>query len=244
MTRPLPGPPVLGVVVPAHDEQDLLGGCLDALARAARWVADRAVVRTVVVLDACRDRTAAIARAHGVETLAVADHCVGSARDAGCAALLDGAGARPGWLATTDADSRVPPDWLLAQLEAWSRPADARVGAVYVEDWSEQAPGARHWFADVYDAAGDPHPHIHGANLGVRAEAYRACGGFRGLATGEDVALVAALDAGGFTMHRTRRSPVLTSGRRLARAKDGFAGRLVDLGSRTPDLDAGAQRAG
>ena len=38
MTRPLPVPelpglPVLGVVVPAHDEQDLLDGCLEALAR-------------------------------------------------------------------------------------------------------------------------------------------------------------------------------------------------------------------
>ena len=230
MTRPPPGSPVLGVVVPAHDEQDLLGGCLDALARAARWVSDRAVVRTLVVIDACRDRTLDVARAHGVETLAVGDRCVGRARDAGFAALLDGPGARPGWLATTDADSRVPPDWLLAQLEAWDRPADARVGAVYVEDWSE-APGARGWFADVYDAAGDPHPHVHGANLGVRPEAYRACGGFRGLATGEDVALVDALDAGGFAVHRTRRSPVLTSGRRIARAQNGFAGRLIDLGS-------------
>jgi glycosyltransferase involved in cell wall biosynthesis len=243
VTRPLPVPelpglPVLGVVVPAHDEQDLLGGCLDALARAARWVSDRAVVRTVVVLDACRDRTADVALAHGVETVMIAERRVGRARDAGCAALLDGPGPRPGWLATTDADSRVPPDWLLAQLEARDRPTDARVGAVYVEDWSEQAPGARHWFSDVYDAAGDPHPHVHGANLGVRAKAYRACGGFRGLATGEDVALVDALDASGYAVHRTRRSPVLTSGRRIARAQGGFAGRLVDLGS------ADTQRAG
>jgi glycosyltransferase involved in cell wall biosynthesis len=237
--------PVLGVVVPAHDEQDLLGACLDALARAARWVADRALVRTVVVLDACRDRTADVARAHGVETVTIGDHCVGRARDAGARALLDGGGRRAGWLATTDADSRVPPDWLLGQLESWARPADARVGAVYVEDWSEHAAGARHWFADVYDVAGDPHPHIHGANLGVRAAAYRACGGFAGLTTGEDVALVAALDAAGFAVHRTRRSPVLTSGRRIARAQEGFARRLADLdGASAVGADLGAQRAG
>lgn len=240
MTRPLPALPVLGVVVPAHDEQDLLGGCLDALARATRWVSDRAVVRTVVVLDACRDRTPDIARAHGVETVAIGDRCVGRARDAGARLLLDGPGPRVGWLATTDADSRVPPDWLLAQLEAWSRPADARVGAVYVEDWGEHGAGARHWFADVYDVAGDPHPHVHGANLGVRASAYRACGGFPAFTTGEDVALVGALDAGGFAVHRTRRSPVLTSGRRIARAQDGFAHRLTELDG----ADLGAQRAG
>lgn len=80
VTQPLP---TLGVVVPAHDEQELLGACLDALSRAARWVAEGAVVRTVVVLDACRDGTADVARAYGVEVLTVSVHGVGAARDAG-----------------------------------------------------------------------------------------------------------------------------------------------------------------
>jgi glycosyltransferase involved in cell wall biosynthesis len=225
VTRPLP---VLGVVVPAHDEADRVGDCLDAVARAARWVSDRALVRTLVVLDACGDATAEVARAHGIDTLAVDARCVGRARDAGCRALLGGhPGA--GWLATTDADSRVPPDWLLAQLEAWEAGAHARVGAVYLDDRDEHGPGARRWFHDVYDRAGDPHPHVHGANLGVRADAYGRCGGFAALTTGEDVALVTALDARGLTVTRTRRSPVLTSGRRVGRADDGFAGRLVEL---------------
>ncbi|MCD2197628.1 glycosyltransferase family 2 protein [Actinomycetospora endophytica] len=223
--------PVLGVVIPAHDEAELLGDCLEAVARAARWVSGRAVVRTLAVLDACADTTAEVASAHGVETLSVDVRCVGRARDAGCRELLDQRGPRPGWVATTDADSRVPPDWLLAQLEAWQRGADARVGAVYVDDWGDQGSGAQLWFRDVYDRAGDPHPHVHGANLGVSAEAYRRCGGFRGLPTGEDVALVDALGAGGFTVQRTRRSPVLTSARRVGRAADGFAGRLAELGS-------------
>jgi glycosyltransferase involved in cell wall biosynthesis len=227
VTRPLP---VLGVVIPAHDEAELLGDCLDGVARAARWVSDRALVRTLLVLDACSDASAEVARAHDVAALAVDARCVGRARDAGCRALLDGRRPRPGWLATTDADSRVPPDWLLAQLDADEAGADARVGAVYVDDWGEHALGARHWFRDVYDRAGDPHPHVHGANLGVRADAYELCGGFRGLPTGEDVALVAALDAGGFAVQRTRRSPVLTSARPVGRALDGFAGRLTELG--------------
>lgn len=225
-----PARPVLGVVVPAHDEQELLGGCLDALARAAQWVGDRAVVRTVVVLDDCRDRTANVARAHGVDTVTVADRRVGRARDAGCAALLAGPAPEPQWLATTDADSRVPPDWLLAQWRAWAGPADARVGIVHVDDWSEHDPATRNGFSQVYDAAGDPHPHVHGANLGVSTEAYRACGGFADLDSGEDVALVAAMERYGFTMHRTRRSPVLTSGRRIARAPGGFAECLAEMG--------------
>ncbi|MCD2186942.1 glycosyltransferase [Actinomycetospora soli] len=219
---------VLGVVVPVHDEEALLGGCLEALDRAARWVHGSASVRVVVVLDSCRDASREIAREHGAETIAVAARNVGVARDAGFRALLDGPGAVPDWIATTDADSRVPPDWLLAQLAAYGRGADARVGAVYVDDWDGHGRSTREWFRTVYDAAADPHPHVHGANLGVRREAYERCGGFRGLAVGEDVSLVAALDAGGL-VHRSRRSPVLTSGRRIARAAGGFATRLGEL---------------
>lgn len=228
MTRTLP---VLGVVIPAHDEADLLGDCLDALERATRWVGDRALVRPLVVLDACTDASAAVAGAHHVGTLTVDARCVGRARDAGCRALLDGHHPRPGWLATTDADSRVPPDWLLVQLEACETGADARVGTVYVDDWAEHGLAAPLWFRDVYDRVTDPHPHVHGANLGLRADAYRGCGGFGDLPTGEDHALVAALDAGGFTVHRTRRSPVRTSSRRIGRAANGFAARLTHLGT-------------
>ncbi|MDL5159869.1 glycosyltransferase [Actinomycetospora termitidis] len=220
---------VLGVVVPVHDEQELLGDCLDAISRAARWVRGRAAVRTLVVLDSCRDASREIARDRGVDQFAVAARNVGVARDAGVRTLIDGPGAVPDWIATTDADSQVPPDWLLAQLAAYDHGVDARVGAVYVDDWDGHGSSTRDWFRDVYDAADDPHPHVHGANLGVRREAYERCGGFAGLAVGEDVALVAALDAGGFTVHRSRRSPVLTSGRRIARAHGGFAARLGEL---------------
>lgn len=38
------------------------------------------------------------------------------------------------------------------------------------------------------------HPHVHGANLGVGSEPYRAAGGFPALAHGEDRALVATLE--------------------------------------------------
>ena len=52
---------LIGVVVPASNERQLIGACLDALARARthlRRHVDGVDVRTIVVLDSCTDGTA------------------------------------------------------------------------------------------------------------------------------------------------------------------------------------------
>lgn len=54
------------VLVPAHDEELLLPGCLESLQR-LRYPAERLDI--VVIADNCRDRTADIARAAGVQCL-------------------------------------------------------------------------------------------------------------------------------------------------------------------------------
>ena len=96
---------MIGMIVPAHNEEALLAPCLAALIDASRHedLAGEAV-RIVVVLDACNDFSGAIARAYGVETLTLKARNVGIARATG-ADLLLADGAR--WLAFTDADSRV-----------------------------------------------------------------------------------------------------------------------------------------
>ncbi|MDD7940304.1 glycosyltransferase [Actinomycetospora lutea] len=221
----------LGVVVPAHDEEDLLADCLAGLRHAAATVADRARVRVLVVADACSDRTEELARTHGADVLALAAHNVGRARAAGASALL-GAPDPVAWLATTDADSVVPPDWLAAQLAARGRGADAWVGTVEVVDWSGLPGAVPARYRAAYEAdhrPGDPHRHVHGASLGVAAPAYRAVGGFPALPTGEDVALVERLDRGGHRVVRDRRHPVVTSARTEGRAPGGFAGHLRGL---------------
>jgi glycosyltransferase involved in cell wall biosynthesis len=48
----------VGVIVPAHDEEELLPSCLASPRRAARALRGTHQVRLVVVADACRDRTA------------------------------------------------------------------------------------------------------------------------------------------------------------------------------------------
>jgi hypothetical protein len=70
------------------------------------------------------------------------------------------------------------------------------------------------------------HPHVHGANLGVRADAYRIAGGWHALQTAEDHDLWRRLCAAG--NHLSDASlQVITSGRRVGRAPLGFAGALA-----------------
>ncbi|MFL9858647.1 glycosyltransferase [Paraburkholderia madseniana] len=212
---------MIGAVVPAHNEEALLGCCLAALAVAARHAALAGeTVRIVVVFDACTDRSEAVASAVGVEVVSVAARNVGVARAAGAARLL-AAGAR--WLAFTDADSRVSPDWLAVQL---SLGVEAVCGSVCVDDWSAQPSAVREIFARVYRDA-DGHRHVHGANLGVCASAYRRAGGFPPFACSEDVALVERLIAIGAKVAWSAAPRVVTSARATARVRGGFGDTLA-----------------
>ena len=69
----------------------------------------------------------------------------------------------------------------------------------------------------------DGHLHVHGANMGFSARAYRDSGGFLPLMTGEDVALIAAIQASGAHVARLATPQVVTSARRHARAVHGFS---------------------
>jgi glycosyltransferase involved in cell wall biosynthesis len=220
-----PVPTRLAVVVPAHNEERLLPGCLRALA-AARAAVPAVRVDVFVVLDACTDRTAGIARAAGVRQVRLDARNVGRARAAGVLAAVR-AGVDGLWLASTDADSRVPPDWLRAQCRYAAAGAQVLAGTVRVADWTGWAAETRRAYERRY--AMRPHEHVHGANLGCLAEAYLAIGGFPPLHTGEDRALVAAARAAGLDVRHATDLPVATSARRRSRVRAGFAGHLRGL---------------
>lgn len=214
---------MIGVVVPAHNEQVLLPRCLRALQVAARHPdLGGEEVRIVIVLDSCTDATAAVAANHDVELLAVDARNVGIARAAGASALI-AAGAR--WLAFTDADSEVAPCWLARQTALGT---DAVCGVVTVDDWSGHSETARADY-DAHYVDAENHGHVHGANLGVSTTAYLSAGGFMPLRSSEDVALVDRLAAIGASIARTNTVRVRTSARRAARAPDGFADFLCKL---------------
>ncbi len=220
----------IGVVVPAHNEEELLPGCLAALRSAAAAV--DVPVHVLVVLDACTDGTAAATGRAAV--LAVWEYNVGAARWAGFAYLLQELGADRVWLATTDADTRVPQRWLADQLAHARRGVDAVAGMVSVADWSEHARITAERFQHIHPLIAG-HQHVHGANLGVSARAYLAVGGFARLPAHEDIALIAALKRTGHRVLHAADPPVITSARRHARAPAGFAGFLIQLADPDPD---------
>jgi len=212
---------MIAVVIPAHNEAELAGECvasIQAAAKAPELDGERVLV--VVVADSCSDDTARIAEAAGAIAIAVNCRNVGQARATGAARALD-AGAR--WLAFTDADTVVARDWLAAQLRLQ---ADAVCGTVAVDDWHDYGERMRIHYARSYEDR-DGHRHIHGANLGVCAHAYRRAGGFPPLQTSEDVALVNALIASGANVAWSAAPRVVTSARRNFRAPHGFGATLV-----------------
>lgn len=217
------------VVVPAHDEEQLIGECLTAL-RTATGRVDVPVTVTVV-LDACSDDTASICARHGAGTIAVRWRNVGAARASGFA----GARNTPDlWLTTTDADTQVDPDWLAAQIRLADGGADVVLGVIDVEDWSPQPPGTAAAFVQLYDGtirgSTGPHRHVHGASFGVRASTYRRAGGFAPMAVGEDHDLARRLEAApDVTLIRSTAVRATTSARRDPRAAGGFGDLLATL---------------
>jgi hypothetical protein len=242
MGRPNPqaelGPVRFGVVIPVHNEDQLVGRALASLGRAVVHASPnrRVEVGVAVVLDACRDRSGEIvaqwSRSIGprprlqVQILEGDQGNVGAARGLGCQALLAQWSATPPediWLATTDADSEVPRNWITSQMRVRRRGAQVWVGGVGVRDWSGRSTATAQAWQQQYEAECLP---IYGANFGLDAATYLQVGGFRALPSGEDRALFEQASAVGAVIHRDPAVRVLTSGRRVARAPNGFADAL------------------
>jgi glycosyltransferase involved in cell wall biosynthesis len=231
----------VAVVIPAANEERRIGRCLSAVAAARRHLYQSnasIAVRTVVVLDSCQDRTAVIAAAsREVQTVAITAGSAGAARRAGVSVALAGAGP-PGelWLANTDADSQVPVNWLSGMV------TEARLGAHVVLGTVVPGPdlGPRiraEWLSRHH--LRDGHPHVHGANFGIRADAYLNLGGWPPVLADEDTELARrAARTGHLRISRTALIPVVTSVRRDGRAPRGFSGYLRDIAATTAEARA------
>jgi hypothetical protein len=221
------------VVVPANDEELLIEECLTALGRARRRVgtlpgAPR--VTTTVVLDACSDRTGEIAgRDPDVESLSVDFRNVGASRAFGVgAALARSSGMDPAriWIATTDADSVVPENWLTEQLRLAESGVQLVIGSIEPHPRDLSRRKYRAW--EERRTHDDTATYVHGANLGMRADSYLGAGGFPPHPEHEDVLLVDRLIADGAAWVRTRAAGVVTSARTVGRTPGGYAAFVRD----------------
>jgi hypothetical protein len=125
------------------------------------------------------------------------------------------------WIANTDADSIVAPDWLAVHLEFAERGVALLRGAVRPDARELAAEHLHRWLS--LNPPTERHDHVHGANLGLTAAAYLAAGGFRDLPLQEDVELVRLVAATGRLTASTARAPVITSARPIGRLEGGFA---------------------
>jgi len=231
------------VVVPVHDEAELLDRCLTALGVAVATArSERIACDVLVVLDECTDGSADIARRHPFPVAQLKAGTVGAARAQGVGALLAQLGTvdpHAAWIANTDADSAVPANWILSQCALAAHGADIVLGTVR-PDFADLTPRHRRHWLDTH-VPGAPAGNVHGANLGIRADAYLAAGGFDAVAEHEDVGLVARARALGARVSASDDAEVLTSGRQAGRTPGGYAAFVRELAA---ELNRGMSRPG
>lgn len=223
----------VGVVVPACNEELTIAACIDAIFAAldacvevgSRWV--------VVVADSCNDKTAERARVQlgsRGEVLECNVSSPGVARRLGADRVLMQFRARAStdiWIANTDADSEPHVDWIAQQLALADQEYCGVAGIVRVASVDCQHPEVIEVWRDDYILHADgTHPHVHGANLGIRADAYLDAGGWSSLALAEDHCLWRRVRACGWRVVSSIASVVTTSGRLKGRASGGFADEL------------------
>ena len=152
----------LDVVVPVHDEETQLGACLRALARSARHPLLAGIdVRLAgrprrLLRPQRRGRRGGAARGPRRHAGRMPGAVGRRRRGVGAEALrraASGCAPEQVWVATTDADTRVPPDWLVRHVRAADGGADALAGVVEVADWHEQPAHVRQVFERWYRAA-------------------------------------------------------------------------------------------
>jgi glycosyltransferase involved in cell wall biosynthesis len=190
-------------VIPAHDEEALLGAALSSLRAAAE--AAREPYEIIVVDDASTDRTAAIAAAAGARVVPVAFRQISAVRNAGARV------ASGDTLVFVDADTHASPEAVRGVLDA--RRAGAIGGGARVR-FDEPIPAWARRLMPLFMGSMVRLRWAAGCFVFVSRDAFNAVGGFdESLFASEEIALSRALKRRGrFVMLPDY---VRTSGRKL-----------------------------
>jgi len=239
-------PSQIAICIPVRNEASALPKLFEALQRLERDQDQQSHI--CLFLDGCTDETAALASIYRasspyrvwIEEVPPSPANAGRARHRAMMLGAEALARLGGLLLTTDADSVPSPDWLGA-MSAGLQQADVVAGRVVrdetricplqdrIESYYDTLFALRRFLDPVPWEAARTHHHASGANLGIRANAYRAIGGFLPLSSGEDSRLVDDAARAGLRVRRDAASLVHTSDRRHGRAEGGLAHALLDL---------------
>jgi glycosyltransferase involved in cell wall biosynthesis len=202
---------MLSFVIPAHNEEALIGQTLRALLASAEALGESYEV--IVVDDASTDRTAEIARSFGARVVTVNLRKISAVRNAGART------ARGEALIFVDADTLVPAKALAAAVKTLKQGAVGGGARVETDDdvpsWALVMMRLTSWGLGRLRLAA-------GCFLFARREAFEAVGGFNeAYYASEEIHLSRALKAKGRFVIVSE--PVITSGRK-ARL---FSGRQI-----------------
>ncbi|WP_375417869.1 glycosyltransferase [uncultured Hymenobacter sp.] len=265
LRRQLPAPRAglqVSVVIPAKDEAESLPATLAAFATQVDLRGrplTPGIFEVIVLANNCADDTAATVRRVARQFPRLALHVaelrlppeeahVGQARrllmDEACYRLhLAGRQASGGLIASTDADTRVIPTWLAANLAEIEAGADAVGGRILTDAprlgtcpvrRTQLRDATYHLLRARLERLLDPNPadpwpchHQHfGASLAITVHAYQLVGGLPAVQCMEDEALWQALRRHDLRLRHSPAVQVLTSARQCGRVEVGLSWQL------------------
>lgn len=202
----------ISIIVPAFNEEKLLGASLRCIRAAAAAFHARGWATELIVCDNnSTDRTAEVARAGGAQVVFEPVNQIARARNAGAAA------ATGDWLVFVDADSQPSPALLAEVAEALLNPRCLGGGATVTLDEFDLGLS---FFTALWNTTSRIRRWCAGSFIFCETRAFRAIGGFSAeLFASEEIDLSKRLQAHGRKEGRRlmilHRHPLLTSARKV-----------------------------
>lgn len=258
MTLPPPNPALrICVVVPARNEEELIGSCLRALG--GQEGVSYKEYEVLLVLDGCTDGSEACVRDLAASYPALRLYLLdgpgkgsGHARRVGMETACDrlhAVGRPHALISSTDADTIVAPDWISAQLAAAECGARAIGGRIELADDGTVPKALLEWhltrgnsryrklLSEPAPSGKTEHWQFSGASMALTSAVYRKVGGLEPRDALEDEQLERVLREHGIPIERLLSVRVTTSARLVGRAGQGLAHDL-STAAKTLNVDA------
>ncbi len=158
--------PFFSVVIPAWNEQELIGDCLRSV---FLQTVPKSSYEVIVVENNSSDKTIQVAEKHGARVIREPEQGIVYARIRGVNE------AKAEIIVFTDADSIVPPFWLERIAEAYKGKNVVAVGGTIDFEPKVRTTPITQWIMNFIGQALKVMP---GPNLSFRKSAYEKCGGF------------------------------------------------------------------